>query len=87
MVFFGSDDKAIYALNATTGAYIWKMHNRRASRGIPTVSNGILYAGSNDGKLYAFNDSLGMPIWNFPTGGYVTFWSCSIKRHSVFRFL
>jgi outer membrane protein assembly factor BamB len=25
MVFFGSDNKAIYALNATTGAYIWTL--------------------------------------------------------------
>ena len=51
----------IYALDANTGALVWRSYN--TGSGSPTVANGVLYAGSMDTNLYALNASTGAPIW------------------------
>jgi outer membrane protein assembly factor BamB len=54
VVYVGSGDHNVYALNArtgvklctyATGSYVWSA---------PAVVNGIVYVGSGDGKVYAF---------------------------------
>ena len=54
VVYVGSDDHNLYALNARTGALLWSYKTGGALESSPTVANGMLYVGSDDGKLYAF---------------------------------
>jgi outer membrane protein assembly factor BamB len=85
MVYIGSDDGNVYALNALTGAKIWNYTtsiqplftwgNQVTSS--PAVSDGIVYVGSVGGNVYALNATTGAKIWNYYTnpsrlygGGY-----------------
>ena len=55
VVYFGSDDDNVYALNAVTGAKLWSYTTGSAVQtSSPAVVNGMVYVGSNDGKVYAF---------------------------------
>jgi outer membrane protein assembly factor BamB len=54
VVYVGSDDGNLYALDAGTGAKLWSY----AAGGVdssPTVVNGVVYVGSDDHKIYAFS--------------------------------
>jgi len=68
MLFFGSNDKFIYALDARTGDLIWKKETGGKVVSSPCVINGTVYIGSNDGKLYALDALGGQERWTFPTG-------------------
>jgi len=69
ILYIGSDDNRIYALNASTGAYIWNFTTGdKIGYSSPAVAGGIVYIGSNDKKLYALNASTGAHKWNFTTG-------------------
>ena len=71
VVYFGSNDGHLYALEAATGGLIW---NSTAGGGIqssPAVVNGVVYAGSWDSNVYAFNASDGSLLWNYTTGDAV----------------
>lgn len=49
----------IYALNATTGAFVWSYSTGgSASWSSPTVADGRVYVGSGNGKVYAFGPTL-----------------------------
>ena len=72
VVYVGSEDDNVYALNASTGALIWKY----ATGGMimvssPAVADGRVYIGSNDYNVYSLNASNGALIWKYTTGGYV----------------
>lgn len=56
MVYAGSDDYNVYALNASTGALLW-LYPTGSTIDIssPAVANGIVYVGSGDGNVYAFS--------------------------------
>ena len=54
VVYFGSNDFYLYALNAQTGALIWSYKTGQGVESTPTIVNGVLYVGSMDGKIYAF---------------------------------
>ena len=53
VVYVGSTDNNIYALNAGTGALLWK-YTTGAVQSSPAVANGVVYVGSTDGNVYAF---------------------------------
>src|SRR5260370_11106952 len=55
VVYVGSWDHKLYALNATTGTTLWTATTGDYIQSSPAVVNGIVYVGSYDGKLYAFN--------------------------------
>ncbi len=44
----------LYALNASTGALLWKYTTGSLVQSSPAVVNGMVYIGSIDGNLYAF---------------------------------
>lgn len=55
-VYFGSDDKHVYAVDQKSGLLKWKYQTGEAVRSSPAIdTNGMLYIGSNDGYLYKFN--------------------------------
>jgi outer membrane protein assembly factor BamB len=54
---------AVYALNADTGAFIWKYGVENAVFGSPAVANGVVYV-SDAGNVYALDASTGALIWS-----------------------
>jgi outer membrane protein assembly factor BamB len=76
-LFVGSYDHHLYALNARTGALIWRgsAQERLGGRGTfystPAAAYGRVYIGSTDGKVYSFGATSGELRWSQSTGGYV----------------
>jgi outer membrane protein assembly factor BamB len=63
IVYIGSNDNHIYALNASTGAVIWTVTTGNAVQSSPAVVGGVAYVGSEDGKVYALNSTTGSTKW------------------------
>ena len=53
MVYVGSNDQKVYALDGITGAVLWG-YTTGGFVGDPAVSDGVVYVGSFDKNLYAF---------------------------------
>jgi ribosomal protein L40E len=71
VVYVGSDDCNVYALNAAMGTLVWKYTTGSGASSCPAVANGVVYVGSGDGKVYALNAATGTLVWNYTTGSYV----------------
>ena len=48
VVYVGSNDGNLYALNASTGAKLWSYPTGAAVASSPAVANGVVYVGSDD---------------------------------------
>ncbi|HJT54895.1 MAG TPA: PQQ-binding-like beta-propeller repeat protein, partial [Ktedonobacteraceae bacterium] len=55
VVYVGSDDGRLYALDASTGNMLWNTMLGNAATSSVAIANGVVYIGSDDGKLYAFH--------------------------------
>jgi outer membrane protein assembly factor BamB len=57
VVYVGSADGFLYALDAITGTQHWSypITTVYSSVSSPTVANGMVYIGSHDGFLYALD--------------------------------
>ena len=64
VVYVGSYDGNIYAINASTGQQKWSFQTGYAVVSSPAVSDGIVYVGSEDNHLYALNAETGAQVWN-----------------------
>ncbi len=53
MLFFGSYDGKIYALNSADGSFVWSYQTGDWVVSSPAVVNGVLYVGSYDHFVYA----------------------------------
>jgi outer membrane protein assembly factor BamB len=81
IVYVGSADNNVYAINAETGVITWKYKTGASINfSSPAIDiNGTLYIGSYDGNLYAFDTqtinpddgSTWVPKWKFQTRGAV----------------
>lgn len=69
MVFFGSRDKKIYAVDAATGALKWSYVTGGWVDASPAVADGVVYVVSRDGFLYALDIFTGSLKWKYATGG------------------
>jgi len=54
VVYIGSGGGGVYALNAGTGALLWRYTTGGSVESSPAVANGVVYVGSLDGNVYAF---------------------------------
>jgi outer membrane protein assembly factor BamB len=63
VLYFGSWDKKIYAVDVETHEAIWYA--------TPAVAYGRVYIGNTDGKVYAFGAKSGRLLWATGTGSYV----------------
>src|SRR5207248_2567845 len=71
VVYIGSADSNLYALNAKTGAKIWSFSGSPGPvNSSPTVVNGIVYSTSGY-NLYALNATTGAKLWSFTAEGVV----------------
>ncbi len=65
LVYFGSGDGSLYALEAATGAMKWKFHTGDVVHASPAYANGVLYFGSWDSYFYAVDAKTGAQRWRF----------------------
>ena len=70
VVYIGSRDDNLYALNASTGAKLWSFTTGGEVIASPAVANGVVYIGSynqntNDGTMYALDARTGALLWSF----------------------
>jgi outer membrane protein assembly factor BamB len=68
VVYVGSYDGNVYALNATTGVKLWSFLTGDKVFSSPAVANGVVYVGSNDQNVYALNAATGAELWSYTTG-------------------
>jgi outer membrane protein assembly factor BamB len=69
VVYVGSADDRIRAVDAGTGGIIWSTATLGDVLSSPAVAGGIVYIGSNDQKLYALNAVDGSVRWTYVLGG------------------
>jgi eukaryotic-like serine/threonine-protein kinase len=68
IVYFGSGDTNVYALDATSGQLKWKFETGDVVHASPALADGILYIGSWDSYFYALDAKSGKELWRFKTG-------------------
>ena len=68
VVYFGSGDHNVYALEAATGALKWKFATGDVVHTSPAIAGGVVYIGSFDRYLYALDAGTGTMRWRFQTG-------------------
>jgi outer membrane protein assembly factor BamB len=71
VVYFGSIDDHLYALNAGTGAMLWSFVTESSVYSSPAVVNGVVYFGTFYGHVYALDAGTGTKLWSFTTGANV----------------
>lgn len=69
VLYFGSDDGNIYAVDAATGRQNWKYSTGGPVPATPAVSGGLVYCPSYDGKFYAIEAQSGNLRWKTATAG------------------
>lgn len=69
VVYTGSEDGFLYAIEEKSGNLIWKFKTDGAIHSSPSLFNDIIYFGSFDGYYYAVNSKDGKFLWKFKTGG------------------
>jgi outer membrane protein assembly factor BamB len=69
LVYFGSDDKNLYAVDVSTGTEKWKFSTGGPVRSSPAVAGGTVYFSSYDGNFYALDATSGKLKWKFETAG------------------
>ncbi len=67
-VYFGSNDKNFYALDAKSGYMRWIFPTKNKVNSVPYIYDETVYFGSNDGNVYAVDIEDGKELWSFPTG-------------------
>lgn len=68
VVYVGSGDTHVYALDGGTGELRWKFKTGGVVHSSPAVAAGTLYVGSWDTYLYALDAKTGQERWRFKTG-------------------
>ncbi|HPC56047.1 MAG TPA: PQQ-binding-like beta-propeller repeat protein [Methanolinea sp.] len=68
IVYIGSQDRNLYALNATTGEILWKydtMERNDIVSSSPAVANGVVYIGGLKTKVHAVDAYSGDLLWKY----------------------
>jgi len=68
MVYFGSGDGNLYALDAATGDLRWKFKTGDVVHASPAFVNGVVFVGSWDSHFYAVDAKTGKEKWRFHGG-------------------
>ena len=69
IVYVGSEDGNLYAIDEKTGETHWKFKTGGAVHSSPTVFKNTVYIGSFDGYYYAIDAKTGQLKWKFKSGG------------------
>lgn len=75
VVYFGSLDSSLYAVNEQSGKLVWRYYEPGSSNGrgpgivsSPAVVNGVVYFGAYDSELIALDASTGRLLWKYDVG-------------------
>jgi len=68
LVYFGSSDSNVYALDSATGGLKWKFKTGDVVHSSPALADGAIFIGSWDTYLYALDAASGKEKWRFKTG-------------------
>jgi outer membrane protein assembly factor BamB len=68
IVYFGSGDGYLYALDAATGDLRWKFKTGDVVHASPAYVNGVVFVGSWDSYFYAVDAKTGNEKWRFHGG-------------------
>ena len=82
VVYVGSEDNNVYAINALTGVKLWNYTTGGYLRSSPAVVNDVVYIASSDRNIYAINAANGNKLWNFTTG-WLTYSSPAVVNLSL----
>ena len=66
VVYIGSADHHLYALDAATGELRWRYETQGPVQS-PTVADGVVYFGSSDHHLYVLDAVTGELLWRYET--------------------
>lgn len=69
IVYVGSEDGNLYAIDEKTGETHWKFKTGGAVHSSPAVFKNTVYIGSFDGYYYAIDAKTGQLKWKFKSGG------------------
>lgn len=67
-VYFGSGDGNIYAVDARSGALVWKFATKDVVHASPAIAYNTVFIGSWDSSLYALDAETGQEKWAFKAG-------------------
>jgi outer membrane protein assembly factor BamB len=82
IVYFGSQDKNIYAAGAWSGNFLWSFATNAAVESSPAVAYGKVYTGGDDGNVYCLDAYSGSLIWAKPVNGYLPYTYSTIVMKS-----
>jgi len=71
LVFIGSSDENVYAIDLESGKKVWAYKTTDAVEASPCVVKGSVFVGSLDGFLYALNAENGSLKWKYETEGQI----------------
>jgi outer membrane protein assembly factor BamB len=72
ILYVGSSDFNLYALDANTGKLLWNFPTGNVVETSPTVVNGIVYLSASAGTVYALDAITGQQLWSFYVGNSVS---------------
>jgi outer membrane protein assembly factor BamB len=75
VVYVGSGDQHVYALDAATGALKWAFATGDVVHASPAVVDGVVYIGSWDRNVYAIAAATGQELWRYTTGNDTTIYN------------
>ncbi len=71
VLYVGSYDHNLYALQADDGSFIWKFPTEGGIASTPCLHEEMVLIGSEDGRLYAVSQRLGDQLWVCTTHGRI----------------
>jgi len=71
LVYFGSVDYSLYALDATSGWVVWRYRTGKSIVSSPAVAQDLVVFGSADGRIYALDAKSSKEKWHVETDGQV----------------
>jgi len=71
LVYFGSVDYSLYALDATSGWVVWRFRTGKSIVSSPAVGEDLIVFGSADGRIYAVDAKSSKEKWHVDTEGQV----------------
>lgn len=68
VVYVGSNDGSLYAVDAETGSQSWSFATPGGRPSSPAVVDGLVFFGSSNHRVYAVDASTGIAAWDYLTG-------------------
>jgi outer membrane protein assembly factor BamB/tRNA A-37 threonylcarbamoyl transferase component Bud32 len=72
IIYIGSVDTLLYALDAKSGYIIWRFRMAKATISTPFITDNYIFTGSVDSHIYCVDLHSAKEIWNFATDNQVT---------------